>query len=357
MAMSPILSEPRSAHDVWGNLTEVCAGQGLDALAGRLHELRPWLEGDLALVERALGGVGDGDTLAHKSARHLLDGAGKRLRPLCVALASRVGSGFGVSAQRLAVAVELVHAATLLHDDVVDLGDRRRGVLAARVVYGNAASIYGGDWLLCEALCRIQSAEVPDALDRMLTVIKEMVIAESLQLADRRGAGAPDVGRYMCIAQGKTAALFGWAAFAGARAGGLELEGACALESFGHKLGLAFQIVDDVLDVAGDPALTGKSLLADVREGKMTYPLILAAERDPRIAVAIQEVAQAESGPAPALLAGIARALLESGAVEASFEAAMKLSREAVGCLSVLPAGPARSALEAVALATVRRRR
>lgn len=347
----------RPRADVWSSLEAVCKKSGLDDLAGRLGELRPWLEGDLGIVEAALAEVGTGgDTLAHKTARHLLDLSGKRLRPMCVALSSRVGQGFGRGARELAVAVELVHAATLLHDDVVDVGDRRRGVPAARVVYGNAASIFGGDWLLCEALCRVQASAVPDVLDRMLAVIKEMVVAESLQLA-RRGVPSLDRQAYFRVIRGKTAALFAWATFAGGRAGGVDARGCQALSDFGDKLGVAFQIVDDVLDVAGDPSSTGKSLLSDLGEGKMTFPLIVAAERDATLGARIADVAAAaaEGEADPAALAEIARALPRVGAVETSFEMALDLSRQAAESLAPIPPGLARSALEAVALAAVRR--
>jgi octaprenyl-diphosphate synthase len=346
-----------AATDVWSSLEQVCVAQGLGALATRLAELRPWLEGDLADVERALADVAAaGETVAEQSARHLLATRGKRLRPLCVALAARTGSGFGEGARQLAVSVELVHAATLLHDDVVDSGDLRRGLPTARVVYGNAASIFGGDWLLCEALCRIQASQVADVLPRMLGVIKEMVIAEALQLAAK---GRVDARReeYLRIARGKTASLFSWAGYAGGRAGESSPEACEALASYGDKLGLAFQIVDDVLDVAGDPGDTGKSLLADVREGKMTYPLILAAEEDPALARSVAALVTDGGEIDATLLSQVARALLRSGAVEASLETAVQLSREAAACLEALPPSPARAALEAVALSTVRRRR
>jgi octaprenyl-diphosphate synthase len=353
----------RTAHpgqgresDVWSSLVAVCMAQGLGALAARLEELRPWLEGDLAEVEEALGELGrGGETLAEQSARHLLATRGKRLRPLCVALAARTGSnGFGEAARQLAVCAELVHAATLLHDDVVDVGDLRRGHPTARVLYGNAASIFGGDWMLCEALSRIEAAAVPGVLTRAIATIQAMVIAESQQLAAR---GRVDATRedYLCIARGKTASLFSWAAFAGGRAGGVDGAGCDALAAYGTKLGLAFQIVDDVLDVAGDPGATGKSLLADVREGKMTYPLILAVERDPSLSRAVAALGRGEAEGE--LVSQVARALLRSGAVEASLETAVQLSREAAAALEVLPPTPARAALEAVALSTVHRRK
>ena len=326
-------------------------------LAGKLVELRAWLADDLAEVERALATAGSGDSLAHKSVRHLLDQDGKRLRPICVALAARVGSGFSPAARAYAVAVELVHNATLLHDDVVDVGDLRRGLPAARVVYGNAASIFGGDWLLIDALGRIQAAGQPDVMERMLAVVKEMVVAESWQLA-RRGRVRGGASEYFRIIDGKTASLFRWAMFAGARAGGASKDVASALEGYGQKVGVAFQLVDDLLDFAGDPAATGKALLTDLREGKMTYPLILAMERDADLAPELERYCAAEDAPLdPDLAARIARAMSSAGVLEDCLGLARKLCRDAIKSLAPLPAGRARAALESVALSVPQRRR
>ena len=219
--------------------------------------------------------------MVQQAAHHLLDLRGKHLRPLCVALASRFGEGFTPRARGLAVAVELVHSATLLHDDVVDLAERRRGEPAACVVYGNAASIFAGDWLLVAALRRIAGAGVDGLLDRMLLVIDEMIVAESVQLERRRKVtGARE--DYFQIIEGKTAALFRWAMVAGARVAGLGAEAELALERFGLHLGVAFQAVDDELDFA-DHGGTGKDALADLREGKVTFPMVVALERDPAL--------------------------------------------------------------------------
>lgn len=349
--------EAGPSHEVFTSLEGVCEGRGLDSLAGRLVELRTWLAADLDDVERALRAAGAGDTLAERSARHLLDQEGKRLRPICVALAARAGAGFTPAARAYAVAVELVHHATLLHDDVVDVGDLRRGAPAARVIYGNAASIFGGDWLLVDALCRIQAVGNAEVLGRMLEVIKEMVIAESLQLA-RRGKVRATPGDYFRIVEGKTAQLFRWAMFAGARAGEVDARATAALEAYGQKLGVAFQLVDDVLDVAGDPAETGKALLVDLREGKMTYPLILAMERDPEMVAMLEAFCAGDSGaPSAALGARIARTMASGGIAEECLDLATRLCREAVKSLDALPMGKARSSLESVALATPRRRR
>ena len=355
--MTTIPLSPAPAADVFTNLEGICRGRDLDPLAGRLVDLRLFLEDDLAEVERAIGVASVGEGLAQRSARHLLDQEGKRLRPICVALAARAGSGFNAAARAYAVSVELVHNATLLHDDVVDLGDRRRGADAARVVYGNAASIFGGDWLLVDALCRIQAANIPGVMERMLAVIKEMVVAESLQLAGR-GKLRASVSEYFQVVSGKTAALFRWAMYAGARAGGLDEKATLALEGFGEQLGVAFQLVDDVLDVAGDPAATGKALLTDLREGKATYPLILAMERDRELTPLLEQIcAESEVALDPALGARVVRSMTAARVADDCLDLATRFCREAVARLEVLPPSRARSSLEAVALSIPKRRK
>src|SRR6188768_4079984 len=167
-------------------LVRVSAARGAAPLAERLGNLERWVRNDLVDFETELAVIPRGAKLVQKAAHHLLELSGKHLRPVCVALASRFGDGFTARARGLAVAVELVHSATLLHDDVVDLAERRRGAPAACVVYGNAASIFAGDWLLVAALRRIAAAGVEGLLDKMLAVIDEMIAAESVQL-ERRG--------------------------------------------------------------------------------------------------------------------------------------------------------------------------
>src|SRR6185503_17547914 len=224
---------------VLDRLAQVSAARGAPSLGERLASLDRWVRADLVAFEAELEAIPRGTRVVHAAAHHLLDLRGKHLRPLCVALASRLGDGFTAPARALAVAVELVHTATLLHDDVVDLAERRRGQPAACVVYGNAASIFAGDWLLVSALRRIAAAGVDGLLDRMLAVIDEMIVAESVQL-ERRGrlAGARD--DYFAIVEGKTAALFRWAMVAGARAAGLPAAAEGALERYGFHLGVAF---------------------------------------------------------------------------------------------------------------------
>ncbi len=276
---------------------------------------------------------------------------GKALRPLCVALASRFGEGFTERARSLAVAVELVHSATLLHDDVVDLAERRRGQPTACVTYGNAASIFAGDWLLVAALRRIRQSGVEGVLDRMLTVIDEMIVAESVQL-ERRGKITGAREDYFAIVEGKTAALFRWAMIAGARAAELPVASETALERFGLHLGVAFQAVDDELDYL--TTNTGKDALADLREGKVTYPLVIALERVPGLRDELSTLLAQDEVSSDAL-GKIASTVRASGALGATRSLAEEHVQRALSVLEELPAGPARDALVTVALASLER--
>ena len=341
---------------VLASLSEVLAERAPGPMESKLSAIRAFLADDLAAVERDLSDLELRPTPLHASAGHLIGLGGKRIRPMCVALAARVGRGFGPAARELAVAAELVHNATLLHDDVVDVGDLRRGAPTARVLYGNAASVYAGDWLLVDALMRVRRAGISDVLDRALGVLAEMLEAEALQLKARGRADAT-MDHYMAVVRGKTASLFRWALYAGGRAGELD-EGACArLERFGEAMGVAFQVVDDALDAEGDPSVTGKEVLVDLREGKVTYPLMVALERDRELRALLSEhlergAASLDPRTAERALAAIHKA---GGAAEAR-ALAKRLVVGALEDISTLPDKPETRALAAVAQAMVERR-
>ncbi len=335
------------------SLEATAARRGLDVLALELAKLRELVLADLAEVALVLDEREPPERQVARAAHHLLDLGGKRLRPTCVALAARCGDAPDLVVRDLAVAVELVHSATLLHDDVVDLGDTRRGAATPRAVYGNAASIFAGDWLLVEALRRVRATRMPDALDGLLDTIEEMIFAESLQL-ERRGKLVPDLDTWLKVARGKTASLFRWGMGAGARAGGLD-DGACAaLEAYGEELGVAFQAVDDLLDVAGDERATGKALFADLAEGKVTYPLCIALAREPQLVGPL--AGAVESGGADAaLLAELRAGLVRTGALDETRTFARARVEAGKARLAVLPPSRARAALAAVADSTVKR--
>lgn len=340
---------------VLDTLADTSARAGLPDLAQRLSDLGALLHSDLAGVETALTALGDGaDDVATRAAQHLLARPGKRIRATALLLAARLGKA---PADReltrdLAVAAELVHAATLLHDDVIDLGDERRGAPAARVVYGNTASILGGDHLLVEALRRVR----PPLLEEILGVIGEMIRAEALQLGRRadlaRVTGESPAERsraYLEVARGKTAALFRFCLRAGATMAGLSRAEVEALGRFGESLGLAFQLVDDVLDLEGDPVLTGKSVHSDLREGKLTWPVLVALERDPKLA----ELLKAED----VALDAIADRVKRTEAAAATRETAALWVEQAMVELHQAPPSAARRAFEVLAREGLSRKR
>ena len=338
------------SHAVLDRLAHVSTSRGAPSLGERLATLDRFVRADLAAFEDDLTAIPRGARVIHAAAHHLLDLRGKHLRPLCVALTSRFGDGFTEKARGLAVAVELVHSATLLHDDVVDVAERRRGEPAACVVYGNAASIFAGDWLLVTALRRIAAAGVDGLLDRMLTVIDEMIVAESVQL-ERRGNVNGSRDDYFAIIEGKTAALFRWAMIAGARVARMPAAAEAALERFGLHLGVAFQAVDDELDYRDG---TGKDPLVDLREGKITYPLVVAMERDPALQDRLIALL-AEPEPRRDELAATAAAVRATGALAATRALAEEHVERALVVLEELPAGATRDALVTVALASLER--
>lgn len=356
--MLPEVAKPARSPGVLDRLKDLCADRGLDELARRLGGLGQLVAEDMESFEGAFARIARTDTLVEKSGSHLLAQSGKRLRPLCVALASRVGAGFTSSSLDLAVAIELVHSATLLHDDVVDQADTRRGTSSARAEFGNAASIFAGDWLLIEALWRVRRSAVPGAMERLLETIGEMIVAESLQLENR---GRLDITAedYFQVVEGKSASLFRWGMAVGGRSGGLSESDCRALEDFGLELGVAFQVIDDLLDLTGDRAQMGKALFADLREGKLTYPVIVALQRDPSLRPALAAIlAAGVDPPTPGTWYEEVRAALrDTGAVEDCRKLAAARCRKAIESLAPLPQGPATTALATVAEAIVNRNR
>lgn len=356
--MTVTIPDSAAKEGVLGRLEGICAAQGLPGRSADLAAISGFLSEELATVESMLNerlAPRAREDRVTRSAHHLLALPGKRLRPLCVLLAARVGGGGGQAASRLATAVELVHSATLLHDDVVDLGTVRRGEPAARTIYGNAACVFAGDWLLIEALRLVRASEIPAAMDLLLSVIEEMIAAEAIQL-EARGSIVADEATYFEIIRGKTASLFRWALFAGALAGRLEPEQARMLGRYGEHLGIAFQLVDDALDLAGDARTTGKALFSDLREGKMTYPLIVGVERDPRLS-RLLERAMGEGAIDPAVTSDILGSLEKHGACAAALARAKHHAQQATAELTELPKNGARDLLEVVAAATTERKK
>jgi octaprenyl-diphosphate synthase len=213
-----------------------------------------------------------------KLARHLIDSGGKRLRPILTVACSQLCGYAGSDHLPLAAAVEFMHTATLLHDDVVDESDMRRGRTTARILWGNQASVLVGDYLLGQAFKMQVDVGIMDAIAVLANAAAIIAEGEVMQLAAAKNMETTE-DEYLAIIRSKTAALFAAASELGAVVCGKGERERAALRSYGNNLGLAFQLVDDALDYAGSAAELGKNVGDDFREGKITLPIILSYRR------------------------------------------------------------------------------
>src|SRR5438105_12956911 len=216
------------------------------------------------------------------AAADLLRAGGKRVRPLLVLLSARAAMPGRRARGRIALALvaELVHSATLLHDDVIDDGLTRRGLPAPRVAYGNGVSVIAGDWLLAASLELALRANSPGALEALVRTLRQLVEGEARQIA-LRGKTHFNSDDALQIAHLKTGSLFAFCGEAGALAARAPHAVVTALRDFGMRAGSAFQIADDLLDFESDAPTLGKAVLADVVEGKPSLPLAIALKRLP----------------------------------------------------------------------------
>jgi octaprenyl-diphosphate synthase len=321
------------------------AASGGERAAARLEQVHALVGEDLAIVERELARLTrDGLVPATESAVHLLEAGGKRVRPLVVLLAASCFAEISPATRELAAAAELVHLATLLHDDVIDDGQERRGRPTSRRIWGNAVSVLAGDLLLTHALERTASAAPPPVLSDLFATLRRLVDGEVVQLRGRLQLD-PREEVYFQVVRDKTSSLFAWACRAGATVGGASADATAALGEFGARVGVAFQLVDDVLDYAGDPKATGKALLGDLAEGKLTLPLIRAMAGRPSLG---EDVEAVRAGDAEAAIR-IAQAVRESGACEEVRVRAREETALALAALGAVPSSAARDLLGAIA--------
>ena len=289
-------------------------------------------------------------------ARHLISAGGKRLRPLVTLAAANLCGLTGEAPRCLAGAVELIHAATLLHDDVVDDSALRRGLETANVVFGNKESVLVGDFLFARAfalMVKTGSLHVLDILSQASCTIAE---GEVLQLTTEAALETTHT-TYINVIKAKTAALFEAAARSGAVVAGGSDEEIEALTAFGLNFGITYQLVDDTLDYAGKAGDIGKSAGDDFREGKMTLPVIqalkLARDDDEREfwtrTIGRREQAAGDFEHAQRLIA-------RDSLIDRCLEEAQDYAATAADALSVLPDTPLRQTLEDLALSSAGRR-
>jgi octaprenyl-diphosphate synthase len=335
-------------------------------VTGTLHSLtaqrEPSLDAMMALVAADMNGVNavilermqSKVALIPELAGHLIAGGGKRMRPM-LTLASAALLGYpGTRHHKLAAAVEFIHTATLLHDDVVDGSGMRRGKRTANLIWGNPASVLVGDFLFSRAF----ELMVEDGSLKVLRILSHAsaVIAEGEveQLTAQRQIDT-DEDQYLNIISAKTAALFAAACRVAPVVAEASEDSEVALECYGRNLGIAFQLTDDAIDYSSDAATMGKGVGDDFRDGKMTLPVILAYARGSegdrafwRSAISGERVSDGDLDHAIALLRS-------SQAIADTVERARQYARRAIDALARFPASKARAALaEAAEFAVAR---
>lgn len=318
------------------------ARQADERFAERLGDVRDLLCEDLATIERGLEqALESGLSPGRDAAQHLIRLGGKRVRPMALLLSAACFGGISPAARQLALVAELLHSATLLHDDVVDDGMERRGAVTARRLWGNAVSVLGGDFVLVRSL-ELTSQHAPELMPSLVATLRQLIDGEIRQL---RGRTQLDVSEttYQLILRDKTASLFRWSAQTGAALGGASAEACDRLARFGEHLGIAFQLVDDVLDYSGQQ--TGKTLLADLAEGKLTLPLVLAVAARPELAKSLERIHAGDRAP----VESVGEQVVQSGVCEIVRQRAREHTDLALQALAPIPGSAAKGLLGDVA--------
>jgi octaprenyl-diphosphate synthase len=324
--------------------------------AAKLSDVLSPVEEDLRAVEGLFRDTcSSHHPLVAEMVAHSQRFSGKRLRPALVLLAGRAAGNRDAEHVPVAVVVEMIHTATLVHDDVLDEALLRRQVSSCNALFGNEGAVLLGDFLFARAFALSASLENRLASRYLAEITAEVCQGEILQNRERGNLDLPE-DRYFEIIRKKTAVLYAASAEVGARYAGAREPAVRALHAFGLGLGLAFQIVDDCLDVDGEESEVGKSLGTDVAKGKMTLPVIHflrtapAAEREAMKSLLVRTGMDSGNPGMDGTSRNRARTLLRGqGSIEFAFRRAEELVGEARTHLETLPPSPSRDALHALA--------
>jgi octaprenyl-diphosphate synthase len=308
-----------------------------------LDEIRSPVRADLAAVDALIRArLKSAVPLVDQVAEHIIGGGGKRLRPLLCVLAGRACGIQNDKHIDAAVFIEFVHTATLLHDDVVDGSQKRRGRATANNIFGNQASVLVGDFVYSRAFQMMATVGSQRVMEIMADATNVIAEGEVLQLMNAHDPETTEQ-RYLEVIYRKTGRLFEAGAEVAAVLAGVSAAQQAALARFGRHLGTAYQLIDDVLDYRSDPATRGKNLGDDLAEGKPTLPLLHALrhgndEQRALIRLAIEQGGLAQLGP-------IVEAIEATGGLEYAIGFAQRETTQALAALDVLPLSPFREAL------------
>ncbi|MBH5335476.1 polyprenyl synthetase family protein [Streptomyces pactum] len=326
-------------------------------LSVRDQTLEADIQAGLVAVEEGLLGATKSDVpFITEAAQHLVRAGGKRFRPLLVMLAAQFGDPHAPGIVPSAVVVELTHLATLYHDDVMDEAAVRRGVPSANARWGNSVAVLTGDFLFARA-SHILADLGPEAVRVQAEAFERLVTGQILETAGPRDGRDP-IEHYLDVIAGKTGSLIAVSGRFGAMMSGADESVTNILTQYGERLGVAFQLADDVLDIASDSHESGKTPGTDLREGIPTLPVL-------RLRARAEATGSAEDRELCALLDGdlsddgrhaeVLRRLREHPALEQARQDTIRYAEEARAMLWPLPAGPARAALEGLCDAVVHR--
>ncbi|WP_067705988.1 MULTISPECIES: octaprenyl diphosphate synthase [unclassified Erwinia] len=292
-------------------------------------------------------------SLINQLGYYIISGGGKRIRPMIAVLSARALNYTGKQHVTVAALIEFIHTATLLHDDVVDESDMRRGKATANAAFGNAASVLVGDFIYTRAFQMMTSLGSLRVLALMSEAVNVIAEGEVLQLMN---CNDPDITEesYMRVIYSKTARLFEAASQSSAILADATPAQEKALQDYGRFIGTAFQLIDDLLDYSADGQTLGKNVGDDLSEGKPTLPLLHAMRNGtPEQAAMIREAI--EQGNGRHLLEPVLETMRQCGSLEWTRQAAEQEADKAIASLEALPESPWRSALEALAHMSVQR--
>jgi octaprenyl-diphosphate synthase len=302
-------------------------------------------KGDMERVNQLiLSKAGSDVQMIPEVANHLISSGGKRLRPMLTLAAASMFGYQGEGHIKLATSVEFMHTATLLHDDVVDESDLRRGKSTARMIWGNQASVLVGDFLLGQAFKMMVEVGSLEALDVLASAAAVIAEGEVLQLSVAKNLETTE-DDYLSVIRAKTAALFAAAAEVGPIIANTDKATRSALRSYGMNLGYAFQMADDALDYGGKAAELGKNVGDDFREGKITLPVILAFRRGTQEEQAFWRTAIETGESSDENLEKALVLITKHAALKDTIARALHYGKIARDALAPLPAGPYKDAL------------
>jgi octaprenyl-diphosphate synthase len=285
--------------------------------------------------------------LIPKIGKYIQTSGGKRMRPAVLLMAARLGGYEGDRSVLYAAVVEFIHTATLVHDDIIDDSDLRRGRAAVHSRWGNDITVLLGDYLYIKSMGMALTHDRLDLVRLLCDVTLRMIEGELYQLTKNGDAGITE-DEHFDIIRRKTAYLFGGCAQIGGMLGNISKEQEIALQEYGFNLGIAFQLVDDLLDFTGDAAALGKPIGADLREGKMTLPLIHLLQQDEEVGAGIvREVISSRTTSAEQWDA-LMRILREHRSIDYAYRRAVEYGERAKKPLYAFPPSAERDALLAL---------